>query len=104
MGVFWGEVRASGNDVFTRGGTFPLGLLEKGDNVANLVGSFLMQETTERPLLSRAKTRSSLAKDLGVLVLAFPHLKSNATSWSEKVFKGRPSPPGQGEGGMNTFG
>ena len=65
---------------------------------------------TERPLLSRANTGLSLAKDLGVLVLAFSHLKSAATSWSEKVFEGRPShtsnrpsSPGQGEGGVYSF-
>ena len=85
MGVFWSGARGSGNSVFTRGGSFPLCLLEKGDEVANLVDSFLMKhKRTERPLLSRANTRSSLAKDLGVLVLAFPYLKSTATSWSEK--------------------
>ena len=109
-GVFWSGARASGNNAFTRGGSFQLCLLEKGDEVANLVDSSLMEKTTERPLLSRANTGSSLAKDLGVLVLAFPHLISTATLWSEKVFEGRPShtsnrllPPGQGEGGMNTF-
>ena len=75
MGVFWSGARASGNNVFTRGGSFPLCLLEKGDEVANLVDSSLMEKRTERPLLSRANTVSSLAKDLGVLVLAFPHLK-----------------------------
>ena len=71
-----------------------------------------MEQRTERPLLSRERTGSSLATDLGVLVVAFPHLKPTATSreWSEKLFEGRPShtsnrppPPGQREGGMNTF-
>ena len=74
MGVFWSGARAGGHNVFTRGGSFPLGLLEKEDEVANLVDSSLMETTkkTERPLLSRANTGSSLAKYLGVLVLAFP--------------------------------
>ena len=35
----------------------------------------------EPPLLSLVNTGSSLSKDLGVLVLAFPHLKPTATSW-----------------------
>ena len=55
-------------------------LLEKGDEVANLDDSSLMQGT-ERSLLSRGNTRSSLTKDLGALVLAFPHLNPTATSW-----------------------
>ena len=38
----------------------------------------------ERPLLSRVNTGSSLTKDLGVLVLAFPHLKPTATTLSER--------------------
>ena len=75
MGVFWSGGRASGNNVFTRGGSFPSCLLKKGDEVANLVVSSLMEKRTECPLLSRANTVSSLAKDLGVLVLAFPHPK-----------------------------
>ena len=81
--VFWSGARVVGNIyIFTRGGLFPLGLLEKGDEVPNLVDSSLMEKRTERPLLSRANTGSSLAKDLGVLVLAFPYLKPTATSWS----------------------
>ena len=110
VGVFGSEARPGGINVFTREVFFPSGLLEKGDEVANLVDSFWMEKRAERPLLSRAKTRSSLVKDLGVLVLAFPHLKSTATSWSEKVFEGRPPhtsnrppPTGQGEGGIKTF-
>ena len=110
MGVSWSGARAGGHNVSTREGPFPLCLLEKRDEVANLDDSSLMEKRTERPLLSRANTGSSLAEDLGVVVLAFPHLKSTATSWSEKAFEGRPShtsnrpqPPGQGEGGINTF-
>ena len=94
MGIFWSGARGSGNNGFTRGGSFPLCLLEKGDEVANLVDSSLMEKRTERPLLSRANTGSGLANDLGVLVLAFPHLKSIATSWSEKSVSrvDRPTP------------
>ena len=69
-----------GNKSPTREGSFPLGLLEKGDEVANLVDSSMMGNIIERPLLSRGNTASSLAKDLGVLVLAFPHLKPTVTA------------------------
>ena len=102
VGVFWSGARESGNNVSTQGGSFPLCLLEKGAEVANLVDSSLMEKRTERPLLSRANTGSSLAKDLGVLVLpshtsnrppprgqkkvfrgsTVPHLKPTATAWS----------------------
>ena len=44
MGVFWSGARAGGNHVFTRGGSFPLGLLEKEDKVASLVDSSLMEK------------------------------------------------------------
>ena len=73
--------RVGGNINPTREGSFPLGLLEKGDEVANLDDSSSMGKRIERPLLPRGNTRSSLTKDLGVLVLAFPHLKPTATSW-----------------------
>ena len=59
---------------------FRYALLEKGDEVANLADSSLMEKRTERPPLSRANTGSSLAKDLDVLVLVFPHLKPTAIS------------------------
>ena len=71
-----------GNIGPTRGGSFPLALLEKGNWVAKLDASSLMGERIERLLLSRGNTESSLAKNLGVFVLAFPHLKPTATSWS----------------------
>ena len=61
-------------------GSFPLGLEEKRDEVANLVYSSLMGKKIERPLLSPGNTGSGLAKDLGVLVLAFPHFKPTVTS------------------------
>ena len=72
--------RVGGNISPTREGSFPLGLLEKGDEVANLDSS-LMGKRIERSLLSRGNTGSSFAKGLGVLMLAFPHLKPTATSW-----------------------
>ena len=83
VGVFMSGARVVGNISPTREGSFPLALLEKGNEVANLDDSSLMGKRIERPLLSRGNTGSSLAKDLGVLVLAFPHLKPTATSWPE---------------------
>ena len=75
-----------GNISPTREGSFPLGLLEKGDEVANLVDSSLMGKWIERSILSRGNTGSSLAKkDLGAFVLVFPHLKPTATSWPGEV-------------------
>ena len=45
VGVFWSGARLGGNNVFPRGGSVPLGLLEKGDEVANLVDSSFMEKT-----------------------------------------------------------
>ena len=73
--------RVGGNISPTREGSFPLALLEKGNEVANPDDSSLMGKRIERPPLSRGNTGSSLAKYLGVLVLAFSHLKPTATSW-----------------------
>ena len=70
-----------GNIGLTRGGSFPLALLEKENEVANLDDSSLMGKRIERPLLSQVNTGSSLANSLGFLVLAFPHLKLIAASW-----------------------
>ena len=83
MDAFWTEARASGNNVFTRGSSFPLCLLEKGDEVAILVDSSLMEKRTERPLLSRANTGLILAKDLGVFGVGLP------------IPQNRPPPRGQ---------
>ena len=69
-----------GNIGRTRGGSFPLALLDKRNEVANLYDSSLMRKRMERPLLSRVNTGSSLTKDLGVVMLAFPHLKPTTTS------------------------
>ena len=76
VGVFMSGARVGCKIGPTRGGSFPLALLEKGND------SSLMRKRIERPLLSRGNTGSSLAKDIGVLVFAFPHLKLTATSWS----------------------
>ena len=81
VGVFMSGARVGSNKSPTPEGSCPFGILEKGDEVANLVDSSLMGKRIERPLLSRGNTGSSLAKDLGVLVLAFQHLKPTATSW-----------------------
>ena len=62
MGVFLSGARTGGNNGFTREGPVPLGVLEKGDKVANPFDSSLMEKRTEHPLLSRASTGSSLAK------------------------------------------
>ena len=76
--------RVGGNIGPTRGGSFPLAFLEKGNVVANLDDSSLMGKRMERPLLSRVNTGWSLTKYLGVLVLAFPNLKPTTTTWSER--------------------
>ena len=76
--------RVGGNISPTQKGSFPLGLLEKGDEVANLLGSSLMGKTIRRPLRSRENTGWSHAKDLRALVLAFPHLKPT-TSWPGRI-------------------
>ena len=81
VGVFMSGARVGSNKSPTPEGSCPFGILEKGDEVANLVDSSLMGKRIERPPLPRGSTRSSLAKDLGVLVLAFLHLKPTATSW-----------------------
>ena len=62
VGFFWSGARASGNNAFTRRGSFPLCFLEKRDEVPNLVDSFIMEKRTERPLLWQANTGSSQIK------------------------------------------
>ena len=85
VGVLMSGARVGGNIGPTRGGSVPLALLEKGNEVANLDDSSLMEKRMERP---------SLTKDLGVLMLAFPHLKPTTTSWpARSVFRvGLPIP------------
>ena len=110
VGVFWSGTRAGDNNVFTRGGSIPSVLLEKGNKIDNRADSSLMETRTERPLLSRANTGSSLAKYLGVS--GWPSHTSNLPPPRDerKCLRGsavhtseRPSPPGQGEGRMSTF-
>ena len=81
VGVFMSGARVVGNVSPTREGSLPLALSEKRNEVANLDDSSLMGKRIQRPLMSRGNTGSNLAKDLGVLVLAFPHLKPTSTSW-----------------------
>ena len=47
----------------------------------NLDDFSFMGKRIERPPPSHGKTGSRLSKDLGVLLLAFSHLKTVATSW-----------------------
>ena len=77
VGVFRSGARVGGNKSPTREGSFPLGLSERGDEVADLVDSSLMG--VERPLLSPGNTGSSLAKDLGVLAVSYTHLRAHET-------------------------
>ena len=63
VGVLRSGARVGGNKRPTREGAFPLGLLEKGDEVANLIDSSLMGKMIERLLLSRRNTGLSLAID-----------------------------------------
>ena len=69
-----------GGKVSPREGLAPVDLLGKGDEVANLIGSSLT-EKRERPPLLQGNAESSFDRDLGVSVLAFPHLKPTATAW-----------------------
>ena len=48
----------------TQEGSFPLSILEKGDEKAHTVDPSLMGKRIERPLLSRGNTESILANDL----------------------------------------
>lgn len=54
---------------------FPVDLLGKVDEVANLVESSLIEKIIERPPLIPGSTESSSNRDVGVSVSAFPYLK-----------------------------
>ena len=84
VGVFMSGARVDGNIDSTRGGSFPLALVEKGNEIADLDDSTFMGKRIHRPLLSQGNTESHLPKDLGFLQLAFPHLKPTAITWSER--------------------
>ena len=86
VGIFMSGARVGGNMGPTRGGSFPLGLLEKGNEVAHLDDSSFMGKRMERPLLSRVNTKSSS------VFRCWPSHTSN-----------RPPPPGQNEERVNTF-
>ena len=60
VGVFMSGARVGGNVGPTRRGFFPLALLEKGNEVANLDDSSLMGKRKERPLLSVSYTHLTL--------------------------------------------
>ena len=65
----------------TRGGSFLVALLEKGNQVANLDDSSWMGKRIERPLLSREKHRIEPRQRCRCFSVAFPHLKPTAISW-----------------------
>ena len=90
--VFRNGGRMGGNKNPTREGSFPLGILQNGNEVADLVDSSLMGKRMGHLLLSRGNTGLSLAKYLGVLVLAFPPLKPTATSWPGRSVLGSAFP------------
>ena len=73
VGVFGNGARVGGHKRPTREGSFPLALTEKREEVANLIDYFFTGKRIERSLMSRGNTGSSPARNLGVLVLAFPH-------------------------------
>ena len=66
VAVFMSGARVGGNMSPTQAGSFALGLLEKGDEIAHTVDPSLMGKKIERPLLSRGNTASILANDLSV--------------------------------------
>ena len=53
----------------------------EGRQGSNRVDSSLIGKRVERPPLLRGNAKSSFNQDLGVSVLAFPHLKPIATAW-----------------------
>ena len=71
-----------GNIRPTRESYFLLDLSEKGNEVANLIDTFMMEKRIERPLLSRGNTVPSLAEDLGVYCWLSHNPKQTATTWS----------------------
>ena len=79
--MFKSRPPVGGNKLSTGEGFLPPGLLGKGDEVANLVGSFLTGKRVERPPLLRGNAESSFTLGLGVSVSAFPHLKPTAIAW-----------------------
>ena len=81
LGAFKSGARAGGDKVPTGEGFLPVGLLGKGDEVANLVESSLTGKRTELPSLLRRNAESSCTIDLGMSVSAFPYLKLTATAW-----------------------
>ena len=81
LGAFKSGARAGGDKVPTGEGFLPVGLLGKGDEVADLVDSSLAGQRVERPPLLRGNAESGFTQDLRVSVSAFPHLKPTTTVW-----------------------
>ena len=62
-------------------GFLPVNLVGKGDEISILVYSSLIRKRVEPPPFSRGNAESSFNRDLGVSVLAFPHVRPTATAW-----------------------
>ena len=62
LGVFWSGARAGGNNGFTRGGSFPLGLLENADEGPNIVDSSLVENESRAPAAILRKHRIETRK------------------------------------------
>ena len=70
-----------GNKGSTGEGVRPVYLVWKGDKVANLVDSSLIEKRMERPPLLLGNAESIFNRELGVSVFAFPDLKPTTTTW-----------------------
>ena len=110
MGVFWSGARGSGNNTYIRGGSCSLCLLEKGEEVANLVDFSLMEKKERGSAVIASKHRIEPRKKSRCFGVGLPtpqidrHLVVR-----KKCFEGRPShtsnrspSPSKGEGEMNT--
>ena len=69
-----------GNRVPTGEGFILVDLLEKRDEVANLVGPSLIGKRVEQPPLIRGNTEHIFTLDFGDSVSAFPHFKPTTTA------------------------
>ena len=82
--AFKSGVPVSGSKLSTREGFLPVGLLEKGGKVANLVGSSMTGKRVERPPLFRGNAESGFTLYLGASVSAVPHLKTDGHRMAER--------------------
>ena len=78
--AFKSGARSGGKKVPTGEGFLPVDLLEKGDEIANLVDTSLTGKNVERSPLLRGTAESSFTLDLGASVSASPHLKPTSTA------------------------